>query len=1523
MKTFVTAPVVVAIVLVVAGPFGVHAQGNDPASVPATPDKPTGKAIWAGIVDMEWNEVAGADSYELQYFNFSDWIDIPGHGISVGYYGAGAVVKGLAHSWSNTFRVRAVNTHGASGWSMYGYTPQTDGPRAWVGVPEPVNVPATGSVVLSSSVEAPESLTVDISGLADENGLDRVKIFYRWSKVEGTTDVEIEGAEGLSYTVPDGEERDSIRFRVSFTDRHGFAETLDSGPPVYRNEAPTGLPAIAGKLEVGNTLTADTSGIADKNGLEDVEFSYQWIVDDVDVEGATGDSYVMRNVHVPHPFKVRVSFIDNHGHHESLTSEARMYELPTPTDIAVTSVPIVVESTTDDYFVLYAVQELDDVDVELPVLVKLGEEGSTTLSENIRDLPADSYRVEKYLVSDPGDADGDCIDDITEMQNYGDMGPVNRAQIFSDLLGAATIPDHETFEALSYKGQHILYLQHLAYHEFVNFYIIGINTDQPAVYFINTETTRSFMNARRLLGIDRFRESPHDVRGSIVYHPNLQARGGSMGAYSFDFLFNVEYDFELVSRAYTALAASMGMLDDNLMYHPLDNAWDADFKQTRANLMRFDEERELYDASRIQLLLRADFPSAVTSGSSNTETGLPTISGISQVGMTLTADTSGITDEDGLENASYSYQWLADDAQISDATGSSYTPTTSEQGKAIKVKVSFTDDDDNAETRTSSATDEVAPKPLVGFTLVDATYQSDEMALADDSTVILVDPANGSYGIRVELADGARVESIRPELSGPKSYSQIENVAPFSLYGDTCTYLNGEGLPPGSYTLSATAYSKDNTHGEELQTLEISFTVSKANTPAAGAPVITGTAQVGQTLTADTSGITDDDGLDNVSYSYQWVSNDGTSDVDIAGATGSTYTLKEADGDKAIKVRVNFTDDAGNEESLTSLAASDLSTNSLTSSRGAVRDNSPATGQPSINGTAQVDQALTADATGIIDADGLTNAVFAYQWLAGGSEISGATGSTFTLTTDQQGQTITVRVTFTDDVGNEESLTSEATAAVTARANSAATGQPSITGTAQVGQVLTADASGISDADGLTNAVFAYQWLAGGSEISGATGSTFTLTTDQQGQTITVRVTFTDDAGNAESLTSEATAAVFARANSAATGQPLVTGTPLSGETLEVDTSEIEDANGLTTPNFSYQWIVVRYQTDNDISGATGSSYVLASQHVGKPVKVRVSFTDDDGHTESLTSPALNPAQPTGLEATVSEQSIALSWTAPAVFDYLFDYRIERETPELDDADVVAVDTGSSATSYTDTDVQPGVLYRYRVRAANYWNQLSPASVTVDIRAPQGDLTEPADNSPATGRPTITGTAQVGQLLAAGTTGITDADGLSDAVYAYQWLAGGSEISGETSSTFTLVAAQQGQTITVRVTFTDDAGNAESLTSAATAAVASAGSPTSPPSKPTDLTGSVNSDGHITLSWTAPDDASVTGYQILRRRPRLGENRLLVYVENTGSAATTYTDTSAPAGTLYVYRVKAINAAGVGPRSNYVNVDLQ
>ena len=98
----------------------------------------------------------------------------------------------------------------------------------------------------------------------------------------------------------------------------------------------------------------------------------------------------------------------------------------------------------------------------------------------------------------------------------------------------------------------------------------------------------------------------------------------------------------------------------------------------------------------------------------------------------------------------------------------------------------------------------------------------------------------------------------------------------------------------------------------------------------------------------------------------------------------------------------------------------------------AAAPNRGATGAPTISGTPEVEQTLTADTAAIADADRLDDVTYRYQWTAAGSDIAGATGSSYELTSSEQGQTIRVRVSFSDDRGNDETLTSAATVAVAA-----------------------------------------------------------------------------------------------------------------------------------------------------------------------------------------------------------------------------------------------------------------------------------------------------------------------------------------------------------------------------------------------------------------------------------------------------------------------------------------------------------
>ena len=595
--------------------------------------------------------------------------------------------------------------------------------------------------------------------------------------------------------------------------------------------------------------------------------------------------------------------------------------------------------------------------------------------------------------------------------------------------------------------------------------------------------------------------------------------------------------------------------------------------------------------------------------------GLPTVNGTARVGETLTADTSSIADEDGLTNATYSYQWLAGDGasetDIAGATSVTYTLSEDDQGKTIKVQVSFTDDAGNEETLTSEVTSAIEASRVP-----DTPDQPSGSALWVGMIDLQWNEVTGadSYDVQyfhvsswIDLPAEVEDDDLDMDIAFYGAGAVVRGLRPTSNYTFRVRAVNSHG---------ASEWSE---YGWVPQTDRASAWLDvpePTNVPATGAPTINGRLHAGELLTVDTSSISDENGLDRVKFYYQWISSDGTTDTDIAGATGSSYTFTEADGGKTLKARVWFTDRHGFRESLTGAATGVVSRT--------------ATGMLTINGTARVGETLTASASDIQDEDGLDNATFSYQWVSSDGtadmDIEGATSVTYTLSDDEEGKTVKVRVSFTDDAGNEEILTSEATAAIEARANNPATGQPTISGTAQVGETLTADTSGIADEDGLTNATYSYQWLSGDgaseTDFAGATSVTYTLSDDEEGKTVKVRVSFTDDAGDEEILTSEATAAIEARANNPATGQPTISGTAQVGETLTADTSGIADEDGLTNATYVYQWLSGDGASETDIAGATSVTYTLSDDEEGKTVKVRVSFTDDVGNGETVASQA-------------------------------------------------------------------------------------------------------------------------------------------------------------------------------------------------------------------------------------------------------------------------------------------------------------
>ena len=171
--------------------------------------------------------------------------------------------------------------------------------------------------------------------------------------------------------------------------------------------------------------------------------------------------------------------------------------------------------------------------------------------------------------------------------------------------------------------------------------------------------------------------------------------------------------------------------------------------------------------------------------------------------------------------------------------------------------------------------------------------------------------------------------------------------------------------------------------------------------------------QVGETLTVDTSLVTDPDGVEDVSYTYTWHSGRTV----VEDETSETYRVMARDMGNRIYVVVTFLDDAGNEERLQSAAVGPVPV---------VADHEVSGGifvyQINDDYEIEVHTDIGGEASGAYDEFGLPDpADFRWQWLRDDRPIPGATNNeSYVVTADDIGARLSLRLQFTDLLGFEE-----------------------------------------------------------------------------------------------------------------------------------------------------------------------------------------------------------------------------------------------------------------------------------------------------------------------------------------------------------------------------------------------------------------------------------------------------------------------------------------------------------------------
>jgi hypothetical protein len=785
----------------------------------------------------------------------------------------------------------------------------------------------------------------------------------------------------------------------------------------------------------------------------------------------------------------------------------------------------------------------------------------------------------------------------------------------------------------------------------------------------------------------------------------------------------------------------------------------------------------------------------------------PEIAGEPVEGEVLSSSTGKWTEHP----TSYSYQWQDCNAQgtgctdIEGAVDSTYTLAASDVGETIRVTVSARNAG-GVVVASSEASEVVQPEP----------------------PPTPLPPVNTALPtISGEALEGSVLSASEGEWSGL--------LITFSLQWQRCSSSgtscsNVAGATHSTYSLTASDVGHTLRVAVKATTVLGGATVADSHTTEVVAepptpapsntapPVISGVTVQGHTLSSSEGSWTGDP----TSYAYQWqrCNSSGGTCSSVSGATHSTYNLGSGDVAHTLRVVVTATNEGG------SAPATSAASAVITAPPPAPPTNSAL---PAITGSAIEGETLKASQgtwTG-------SPTSYTYQWQrcssAGTScsSVSGATGTSYSLSAIDVEHTLRVVVTATN-AGGSASATSAASAVISAPTppptNSAL---PGISGTTVEGETLSASKGTWTGSP----TSYTYQWQdcnSSGSScaaISGATSSSHELSSSDVGHTLRVVVTATN-AGGSTPATSTASAVIAAPPPPAPTNSalPAITGTTVEGETLS--TSKGTWTGSPTS--YTYQWQDCNTSGTSCviISGASNSSHKLSSSDVGHTLRVVVTATNAGGSTPASSAasavinasappPPTDSALPAITGSAVEGETLSASkgtWTGSPT-SYTYQWR-QCSSAGTSCSSV----SGATGTSYSLSAIDVGHTLRVVVTATNAGGSTpatSAASAVISASTPP-----PPTNSAL---PAISGTTIEGETLSASKGTWTS----SPTSYTYQWqdcnTSGTScvNISGASSSSHELSSSDVGHTLRVVVTATN-AGGGTPATSAASAVITAA-----------------------------------------------------------------------------------------------------
>lgn len=1118
------------------------------------------------------------------------------------------------------------------------------------------------------------------------------------------------------------------------------------------NYQPTGAVTIAGTLIQGAMLTASNT-IADGNNIS-TTINYQWRRNGTDISGATSDTYTLTQSDVGEVISVVASYTDDDGYSHTVTSDdttaiSNLNDDPTGT--------VTITGTAEEDQTLSAAHTISDDDGTSgsTFTFQWYRDGVAIAGETGTDYTLTDTDVGAVIRVDVSYTDDEGTDETVSSNNTATVANINDVATGTvTITGAAT--EDETLSATHAitddDGTSTSTFSYQWYRDGV-----AISGATNSTYTLSDADVGAVIRADVSFTDDNGgNETISSGNTTAITNVNDVATG------TVTITGTAEED--------QTLTASQTITDDDgTSTSVFDYQWYRDgvaiAGATNSTYTLGDDD--VGAVMRVDVSFTDDKGGSETLSSANTTavanindapTGTVTIAGTPQEDETLTANHT-IADDDGTTTSTFTYQWYRDGVAISGATATQWTLTQDDVGAEIHVAVSYTDDKGSSETSNSNTTAVVANvnDGPIGNVTITGIEQEDQTLQANpgftDEDGIAAGALN--YQWRRDGADITGAVDATYTLGDEDVGAAIDVVV---------TYVDEQGTTETVTSASTAA-------------------IANVNDDPVGQITIVGTTDEDEILSVNLA-FTDNDGLPS-SFAYQWF-RDG---VALGGETNATYQLSDADVGAVVHVTVEYVDEQGTTELLTSTATATI---------GNVNDLPQ--GTVTIDGVATEDQTLTAEIA-FTDADGLPSE-YSYQWFRDGASIADASLSTYTLGDEDVGSLVHVVVTYTDGQGTLETVSS-ATLGAIANVNDMPTGSITLTGTGQENETLTFINS-IADADGLP-ANYQYQWLRDGADILGATQATYTVVDDDVGKDISLRLVYVDEQGTTESVVSDALTAT--NTNDSPIGNITIAGTPIEDQTLTAELNFTDD-DGLPS-QFNYQW----YRNNTLVNGANDASYQLGDADVGSNVHVVVTYVDNQGTTETVTS---------GQSGTVANVNDSAIGEVVIVGNATEDQTL---TANVDVADADGLPTEYSYQWYRNNLVIDGATNQTYVLGDDDVG----ASIYVQVSFVDGNGTTETFVSAATnnvanvndaplGSVDITGEASEDQTLTA-IKNFTDNDGLP-ASSSYQWFRDGVAITGAVDANYTLSDDDVGAVISVEVTYQDNNGTTEVVQSTATAIIA-------------------------------------------------------------------------------------------------------